>query len=398
MEKILVQGKYNSAKVYASIVEQEALDQIQKLCNQEWVKDSHIAIMPDTHAGAGCTIGTSMVLNGKVCPNLVGVDIGCGMLVVELGYIDIDFDKFDKAIYNLVPAGSNVHETQIKDFPMLNNIYAPIKDKDYIVRSLGTLGGGNHFIELDKDELDNKYLVIHSGSRHLGVEVAKYWQSVAESKSSLSFEAMSAELIKEYKKEGKFKEIQSALEELKSKYNKPDLSLAYLEGSDYENYLSDMKIAQDYAKMNRELIAERLIEEMGWIKIRSWSTIHNYIDLEHGILRKGAISAYKGEKVIIPMNMRDGSLICFGKGNKEWNCSAPHGAGRLMSRSAARKNLSIEDYNNSMEHIYSSSVSINTIDEAPMAYKPWKVIVEDIQDTVEGIGVIKPIYNFKASN
>ena len=402
-----IKGKYNTAKVFTDNIEEEAISQIVNLLNQEFVKDSKIRIMPDTHAGAGCVIGFTAYLGDKVIPNLVGVDIGCSMLTVELGKIEIDLEKLDKTIHEYVPSGTNIHEVRMTRFPKLEELYCyrNLKDTKRIERSIGTLGGGNHFIEINVDSQENKYLVIHTGSRNLGHQVATFYQDLAVDLCSgkEDYYDKRDEIIKTYKEQGRRKEIQQALIELKKQYeelqpNYPK-ELCFLTGKFREYYLHDMEICQEYAELNRETIASIILGEMFSKELRDYNhfhTVHNYIDFKDNIIRKGAISAYKDEKVLIPINMRDGSVLAIGKGNEDWNNSAPHGAGRLMSRTKAKEKLNMEDFKQQMEGVYSTSISENTLDEAPMAYKPIDEILENIKDTVEVIDVIKPIYNFKA--
>lgn len=386
MKKIV--GSYNVANVYASIVEEEALTQIRELCNQEWLSNSNIAIMPDTHAGEGCTIGTTMTLHGSVAPQLVGVDIGCGMHIVELGNVEINLEELDNIIKAYIPSGRNIHESPVYNFSAVSLLKANVNE-EYAQRSLGTLGGGNHFIEVDVDENNNKYLVIHTGSRHLGVEVCNYYKKIAE-----SIEYHPELIIEQLKNSGQQRLISEALKQYRSTCKAKN----YLSGESYENYLHDMLIAQRYAILNRQIIASTILSRLGLNAISEWETVHNYIDLESSILRKGAVSAKVGEKLLIPINMKEGSLICIGKGNKSWNYSAPHGAGRLMSRAQARNTLSVEEFKQSMSNIYSSTVCESTLDEAPMAYKPIEVITNDIKETVDVVTRIKPIYNYKATN
>lgn len=386
MKKIV--GSYNVANVYASIVEEEALTQIRELCNQEWLSNSNIAIMPDTHAGEGCTIGTTMTLHGSVAPQLVGVDIGCGMHIVELGNVEINLEELDNVIKTYIPSGRNIHESPVCKFSAVALLKANVNE-EYAQRSLGTLGGGNHFIEVDVDENNNKYLVIHTGSRHLGVEVCNYYKKIAE-----SIEYHPELIIEQLKNSGQQRLISEALKQYRSTCKAKN----YLSGESYENYLHDMLIAQRYAILNRQIIASTILSRLGLNAVSEWETVHNYIDLESNILRKGAVSAKAGEKLLIPINMKEGSLICIGKGNKSWNYSAPHGAGRLMSRAQARNTLSVEEFKQSMSNIYSSTVCESTLDEAPMAYKPIEVITNDIKETVDVVTRIKPIYNYKATN
>lgn len=399
-----LKGKYNTAIVFTDNIEETAISQIIKLCNQEFIEDCKIRIMPDCHAGSGCVIGFTADLGDKVVPNLVGVDIGCGMHVTELGKVDIDLPKLDETIRQHIPAGAETHENRIVKFPELQELYCyrDLKDTKRIVESIGTLGGGNHFIECNKDE-QNSYLVIHSGSRNLGKQVADIYQKLAidlcSGKENYFIEKET--LIQEYKKQGKRKQIQPALEKLKKKYNKLtpryNADLCYLTGEFREKYLHDMEICQHYATLNRETMAEIILDRMSLTSKNSFHTVHNYIDFNDNIIRKGSVAAYKGQKIIIPINMRDGSIIAIGKGNPDWNYSAPHGAGRIMSRSKAKEFVSLEEFQESMKGIYTTSVNEHTLDESPMAYKPMSEIIKNIQDTADIMTVIKPIYNFKAS-
>lgn len=382
----------NNAKIFASIVDDKTRAQVEELANSEAYKDCEIRIMPDCHAGKGCTIGSVIHFRDRVVPNTVGVDIGCGMLVVELGDIDINLEKLDKIINENIPSGFNVRENAVVDFGF-DGFVANISNKNYISRSIGTLGGGNHFIELNVDDEGFKYLVIHSGSRNLGVQVCDYWQNKAI--DNLTDDSNKREaLIASLKSEGRASEIQAELK----KMQKPQINkeLAYIEGQDLENYLHDMRWCQKYALLNRYWIGKIIVEKLGAHAVKGFTTTHNYIDIHNRIIRKGAIAAHRGDKVIIPMNMRDGSLICIGKGNTDWLCSAPHGAGRIMSRAQAFMQLQMADFEKSMEGIYSTSVCEATIDEAPMVYKSADVIKKDIEPTVQIVKVIKPIYNFKA--
>ena len=392
-------------KIYASCIEQEAIDQIDRLLAQPAFESCKVRVMPDVHAGAGCVIGFTADLGDKVIPNVVGVDIGCGMLVVELGKIDIDFVKLDRIIRERVPSGMNVREGRIAPYPPMHELHCfrNLNDTKRLERSIGTLGGGNHFIEIDVDDEENKYLIIHTGSRNLGKQVADHYQNLAwelaQGNGDL-FKAQ-AELIARYKAEGRKQEIQSAINRLHREFEakQPCIpkDLAYLAGDYRTMYLHDMDICQNYATLNRISIASEITTAMDWGIVSCFETVHNYIDLESNIVRKGAVSAKKGERLIIPMNMRDGSLICVGKGNEDWNCSAPHGAGRLMSRTKARETLSMNMFAYEMRGIYSTSVSQETLDEAPMAYKPMSEIIPHLEPTVEIERIIKPIYNFKAS-
>lgn len=392
-------------KIFTNNIEQEAINQINELLEQEAFKDSKIRIMPDVHAGKGCVIGFTGNLGDKVIPNIVGVDIGCGMLCVELCNIDLDLERLDKIIREYVPSGMNVHENQRYKFLELDQLYCYklLKNKDnWLEKSMGTLGGGNHFIEIDVDGDDNKYLVIHTGSRNLGKQVAEIYQEKAIEYCSYKEEIKEEKqkIIKEYKEQHREKEIQKKLIEISKKYEgktKLPKDLCYLEGKLREDYLHDMKICQEFAVENRKEIAFIIMSKMNLDYIDCFETIHNYISFEDNIVRKGAISAKKGEKVLIPMNMRDGCIIGIGKGNDDWNQSAPHGAGRIMSRGKAKETLNIADYKESMKNIYTTSVNEDTIDEAPFVYKPMQEIINNISDTVDIIKIIKPIYNFKVS-
>lgn len=394
---IEIRGKYNTAKVYTDNIEEVAIAQIMELCNQEFVKDSVIRIMPDTHAGAGCTIGTTMTISDKIVPNLVGVDIGCGMETIKLKNREIDLEKLDKTIHEYIPSGFDTRKKQHPYADQINFDGLECKKRVSLERaklSIGTLGGGNHFIEVNKDKDGAIYLVVHSGSRHLGKQVAEHYQELGY-KELADLNTLRGELAKRLKTEGREKEIQQEIEKIKpAKFSK---SLAYVQGKRYEDYLKDMKIVQRYAVYNRKAIVDEIIRRMSLEVEEQFTTIHNYIDLDNMILRKGAISAQNGEKVLIPINMRDGSLICIGKGNRDWNYSAPHGAGRLMSRSKAKEVISLEEFKKTMEGIYSTTVNKSTLDECALAYKPMEEIVNNIQDAVEIVDVIKPLYNFKAA-
>ena len=395
-----LRGKYNEAKVFTDLIDESAISQLTLLLNQEFVKDSKIRIMPDVHAGAGCTIGTTMTIHDKIVPNLVGVDIGCGMLCTELEDADFEPEKLDRIIREFIPSGHEIHDNEDKNFTKLNELYCKNHvDLSRALRSIGSLGGGNHFVEIDKDENGKLYLVIHSGSRHLGLEVANYYQNMAYNNCNKSSKEEVQALINSYKQAGRQREIEKALIAMKNtKRTNIPKDLCYIEGDDMTHYIHDMKIMNDFAKANRQKMADIIISKMNWNVTESFSTIHNYVDTDHMILRKGSVSARKDEKLIIPMNMRDGSLICIGKGNNEWNQSAPHGAGRLMSRGEAREQVGMEEYRASMKNIWSTSVCEATIDESPMAYKPMESIIENVKDTVDIVNIIKPVYNFKASN
>ncbi len=398
-----IKGKMGKAVCYARVVEEEAIEQIRRMCDYQITEGSRIRIMPDVHAGNGCTIGTTMTLTDKAVPNVVGVDIGCGMYTVALGKAEIDFEKVDEAAH-FVPSGRNVWEGRVERFELTNlKCYRSLKNTKWLERSLGTLGGGNHFIEIDEAKDGTKYLVIHSGSRNLGKQVAEFYQQLAVdlNRGIGAYLEAREELIRTYKEQGRRKEIQAALKQLKwekeCKASTVPEDLCWLEGRYLEDYLHDVEICQAFARRNREKMAEVLLERTGMAGGDGFHTVHNYIDTEEMILRKGAIAAHEGEKVLIPINMRDGSVLAVGKGNPEWNFSAPHGAGRIMSRTRARAILSMDEYRASMSGIYSTSVGEETIDEAPMAYKSLEDIVDVIRESVDIIDVMKPLYNFKAS-
>ena len=398
-------SKHHNLKIFTDNIEQEALNQIDTLLSQDAFKDCKVRIMPDVHAGAGCVIGFTADLGKKVIPNIVGVDIGCGVLVVELGKIDIDFSKLDDVIRQYVPSGRNVHESVIQPFEKMQKMfcYRELHDTKRLERSIGTLGGGNHFIEVDIDDDGNKYLVIHTGSRNLGKQVADYYQHLAIDLMSGKEEFFKEKdaLIEEYKASGRRSEIQAALKKIEKEFKakNPDIpkDLCYLTGKYREEYLRDMFICEEFAIINRAYISKIISYHMGWDwQKESFESVHNYIDFDTNMVRKGAISAEKGERLIIPINMRDGSIIGTGNGNPDWNKSAPHGAGRIMSRMKARETLDMQTYIQSMGGIYTSSVSKETIDEAPMAYKPIDEIVRNIEPTVRIDKIIRPVYNFKA--
>ena len=392
-------------KVFTKNIDDKAIEQINLLLEQDAFKNSKIRIMPDVHAGKGCVIGFTGDLGDKVIPNIVGVDIGCGMFCANLGKIDIDFKKLDDFINNNIPSGMNVNDNSVALFDIKRlYCYDKLKNYQWIENSVGSLGGGNHFIEIDTADDGEKYLVIHTGSRNLGSQVANYYQGLADkicNYSLLEYERKRKEILSTYKELGKEKEIQRDLislkKELEVNKNNIPYDLAYLEGEQRDAYLHDMRICQEFAVLNRYTIARRIADYMGWNIDNYFESVHNYISFEDNIVRKGAISAKKGEKVIIPINMRDGCIIGIGKGNEDWNNSAPHGAGRVMSRSEAMKMINLDDYKKSMENIYTTSVTENTKDEAPFAYKSIKEILEHIIPTVEVVTVIKPVYNFKAS-
>ena len=395
-----IKGRVNTAICYARVIEDEAIEQIRRMCDCSFTEGSRIRIMPDVHAGAGCTIGTTMTVHDKAVPNVVGVDIGCGMYTVRLAEREIDLERLDAAAH-FIPSGMSVWEGRQERFDLTGlRSYRVLKDTRRLERSLGTLGGGNHFIEVDTAADGTKYLVIHSGSRNLGKQVAEHYQRLAVelSKGKAEYLEKRDALIDAYKAAGRKSEIQQALKELKWSAKASDIpeDLCFVYGPYLEDYLFDVEICQRFARRSRELMAEILLRRSGLTALDAFHTVHNYIDTGEMILRKGAIAAHKGEKVLIPINMRDGSVLAVGKGNPEWNCSAPHGAGRIMSRTAARAGLDLEEYRREMAGVYTTSVSEATIDEAPMAYKSLEDIIGVISDSVDVIEVLKPIYNFKA--
>lgn len=394
---IELKGKYTTAKIFTDLVDEKSIEQVKTLLDQEFVSGSKIRMMPDIHAGAGCTIGTTMTVGNKICPNLVGVDIGCGMLTVKLpAFSDLDFDKLDRVIREYIPAGFNIRDrehdlirrTRLGELDCYDAV-----DINRAKLSLGTLGGGNHFIELGRDDDGYLYLVVHTGSRHLGVEVAEYYQNWGYEAMKQDYKNQREYLIGRLKAEGREKDISKELADLKFDIPK---DLCPIGGKLFESYIHDMEIVQEYAKWNRISIATEIMANMGWDVIDDFETVHNYIDTDDMILRKGAVSAKDGELLLIPINMRDGSFICRGKGNPDWNYSAPHGAGRLYGRMEAKRRFSVEEYRESMNGIFTTSVGDDTLDECPMAYKPMEAIVDNIGDTVDILKVIKPVYNFKA--
>lgn len=397
---IELKGKYNKAKIFTDVVDEAAISQVLLLLNQEFVSGSKIRLMPDIHAGAGCTIGTTMTITDKIVPNLVGVDIGCGMETIRIKEKQIELQKLDKLIYDKIPSGFRVREKTHRYFEEINlkDLYC-YKDinPERAEKSLGTLGGGNHFIEANKDDEGNLYLVVHSGSRHLGLEVAGYYQEQGYQILNGSAQKDIDILVADLKARGREREIQKSVRELKNtkKTNIPK-QLAYVSGELFMQYMHDMKIVQRYAELNRQAMMDEIVKGMKLHVIEQFTTVHNYIDTDAMILRKGAVAARKGEKLLIPINMRDGSLICVGKGNDDWNQSAPHGAGRLMSRAAAKESFTVSEFKNQMSGIYTTSVNKDTLDECPMAYKGMDDIVNNIGNTAEVMQIIKPIYNFKA--
>lgn len=395
-----INGLYNTAKVFTDNMDELSVEQIQKLCNQDFIQGSKIRIMPDVHSGAGCTIGTTMTIKDKVVPNLVGVDIGCGMETIAIKEKVIDFEKFDNLIYEKIPAGINIRkdmhkyasEIELEELRCFYNI-----SHVRAGRSIGTLGGGNHFIEVDRDDDGNLYIVIHSGSRHLGKEAAQYYQEEAYKQLNGCTKRDIDKVILDLKNSGRQAEIPAVIENLRNNVTSEiPQELAYVSDYLFDDYIHDMKIIQKFAVLNRKAIADELVQGLGLTVEDEFTTIHNYIDTESMILRKGAVSARLGERLLIPINMRDGSLICTGKGNPDWNYSAPHGAGRILSRGQAKKRFTVEEFQETMGGIYTTSVNDETLDECPMAYKAMDEIMNNIKPTADIVKVIRPIYNFKA--
>lgn len=397
-----VKGEYMTVLCYTDKLEELAHKQIQNVCNRNEYEGCKLRIMPDVHAGKGCTIGTTLTIRDKVVPGMVGVDIGCGMETIRLIEKKVDFAKLDQLIRDEIPCGFNVRKTRhpyLEQTEIENLRCKPYVNMNRAELSIGTLGGGNHFIEVDRGTDDSLYLVIHSGSRHLGTQVCEYYQEEGYNALCGSARFQLDDIMARLKKEGRFKEIQPTIDALKTQHTSfrdVPKDLAYVEGQLFEDYIHDMRIVQKCAMMNRQAMVDVIMQGMGWHEEERFSTIHNYIDMEAMILRKGAVSAKAGEKLLIPINMREGSLICIGKGNDEWNCSAPHGAGRIMSRKEAFQTLSMDEYAKQMEGIYTTYVQQDTLDEAPMAYKPVDEILEQIKPTADVIERIKPVYNFKA--
>lgn len=399
---IEVKGKYNEARIFTDVVDSASIGQIQALCNQEFTVGSRIRLMPDVHAGKGCTIGTTMTITDKVVPNLVGVDIGCGMETVRIREKRLELQKLDKLIYERIPSGFSIREKAHRYASQidLSQLYcARYVDLIRAEKSIGTLGGGNHFIEVDRDDEGNLYLVVHSGSRHLGVEVATYYQDEGYKVLNRTDDISLKAIIEQMKAEGREKEIQKELKKLKNvKQTKIPHMLAYVSGELFHQYIHDMKIVQQFAMLNRQAMMDEIVKGMKLHVEEQFTTIHNYIDTDAMILRKGAVSAKAGEQLLIPINMRDGSLLCVGKGNEDWNYSAPHGAGRLMSRAEAKQSFTVSEFKKQMADVYTTSVGKATLDECPMAYKGMKDILDNIGPTADVVKIIRPIYNFKAGD
>ncbi len=397
-----VSGRYNQAKIFTDVVDQASIAQVIELCNQEFTVGSQIRLMPDVHAGAGCTVGTTMTITDKVVPNLVGVDIGCGMETARIREDHIELQKLDKLIYEKIPSGFAVRpavhryagQIDLEELYCAKHIQMLRAEK-----SIGTLGGGNHFIEVDRDDEGRLYVIVHSGSRRLGLEVATYYQEEGYKVLNRTDEASLDQLIAEMKAAGRQKEIQKELKRRKSqKLAGIPRQLAYVSGALFDQYIHDMKIVQRFAELNRQAMMDEIVKGMKLHVEEQFTTIHNYIDTDAMILRKGAVSAKAGEQILIPINMRDGSLLCVGKGNEDWNCSAPHGAGRLMSRGEAKQTFTVSEFKKQMDGIYTTSVGRATLDECPMAYKGMEDILENIGPTAEVARIIRPIYNFKAGD
>ena len=395
-----VSAQYNTAKIFTDVVDQASIAQVITLCSQEFVQGSRIRLMPDVHAGAGCTVGTTMTITDKVVPNLVGVDIGCGMETARLREDRLELQKLDKLIQERIPSGFAVRsaahryagQIDLEELCCFQHVQMLRAEK-----SIGTLGGGNHFIEVDRDEEGQLYVVIHSGSRRLGLEVAKYYQEEGYKALNQTDQASLDRLAAEMRAAGRQKEIQKELKRRKSqKLTRIPRPLAYVAGALFDQYIHDMKLVQRFAQLNRQAMLDEIVKGMKLHVEEQFTTIHNYIDTDAMILRKGAVSAKAGERLLIPINMRDGSLLCVGKGNEDWNCSAPHGAGRLMSRAEAKQSFTVSAFKKEMDGIYTTSVGAATLDECPMAYKPMEAIVDNIAPTAQIEQIIRPVYNFKA--
>ncbi len=404
---MIIEGKYGEAKVFATSIDDGARNQIKTLMDQDFIKGSQVRIMSDVHLGIGCVIGFTADLKDKVIPNIVGVDIGCGVLTIELGKRDINLEKLDQLIYSQIPSGTNTHRRKVVDFPPLYDLrmFKQLHNVERLERSIGTLGGGNHFIELGEDSKGIKYLTIHSGSRNLGTQVARYYQRLAIDMCSgrEDYQTQREELIASFKEWGEDAAIKPALKRLEREFKRrePDYpkDLCFLTGKYRDNYLHDMHICQEYAQKNREMMGEIILNNLLKEDLASFPyfhTVHNYINFKDNIIRKGAISAYAGERLLIPINMRDGSILGIGKGNSDWNYSAPHGAGRVLSRTAAKATLSLDTFKKTMQGVYSTSVHKGTLDESPEAYKGIDEILAAIGESVEVVDIIKPLYNFKS--
>ena len=386
-------------KIFTENIEPEAVNQVYNLIVQPPFEGAKVRIMPDVHMGVNCVVGFTSTYTDKIIPNVLGSDLGCGMLTVYLGSGDIPLKELDDFIRAKIPCGSNYRkESNGEAYVKKLDCFGELRDFDRLYGSLGTLGGGNHFIEVDRDDDGGHYLVIHSGSRNLGLQVAKIYQRLAVHDCKFCADEEKAAVTARLKACGKQAEIPSALEQISAKYarkTKIPNDFCYLDGANMEAYLHDLKLCQEFAVMNRRKMADDILKFLQISRAQSFETVHNFIDADN-IIRKGSIPANKGQRVIIPMNMRDGCLIAVGKGNPEWNNSAPHGAGRLLRRSEAKELFTVDEFRAEMEGIYTTTVGLSTIDESPMAYKPMQEIVRLIEPTVEIEKIIKPIYNFKA--
>ncbi len=382
-----------NVKIFTENIDSKSLEQVREVT--KYFPDSKIRIMPDVHAGIGCVIGFTADLGERVIPNIVGLDIGCGIISTNLGKVEIDLEQLDKIIHKNIPSGFNVREVRLKAFNYSRlRCYSKLENRHRFDLAIGTLGGGNHFIELGRAENGNVYLTIHSGSRSLGNQVARYYQKLAVSDNKERQSKDIRRIIKKYRGIGQEHLISDKLKKIRRLHTIPK-KLCYLEGKSRKDYLNDMRLCQEYASLNRECMIEIILRELKLQPKEIIETIHNYIDFEDNIVRKGAISARKDEVVIIPINMRDGCIIAKGKGNEDWNNSAPHGAGRLMSRTEAMRTISLEEFENTMKDIYSTTVSAGTLDEAPEAYKSMEEIIETTRDTIDVLDIIKPVYSFK---
>ncbi len=404
---MIVEGKHGEAKVYTSNLDEDPRKQIKELMDQDFIEGSKVRIMPDVHMGIGCVIGFTADMGDKIIPNIVGVDIGCGIITVKLGEVYPDFPKIDKIIKENIPSGFKIRDEEIVEFDKIEELYCyrELQNTKRIRKSIGTLGGGNHFIEIGEDSKGDKYLLVHTGSRNLGKQIAEFYQSIAIDLCSGKEDLFTRreKLIDEYIEAGKSSQLKGALIELEKEYEdlepKYPKELCFLTGKYSQEYLHDMKICQEYASLNRKTIADIILKKAtgrGLEYYEYFETIHNYIDFRDNIIRKGAVSASKDEEILIPLNMRDGSILARGKGNAEWNNSAPHGAGRLLSRKQAKKRGNLKEFERDMEGIYSTTINKNTLEENPRAYKPKEEIIEYLDETAEIVEFIKPLYNFKA--
>ena len=396
---INLKGINGTAKVFTDNVEQAAINQIIGMLNSDITKNKQVRIMPDVHAGKGSTIGTTIMGDiDRISPNIVGVDIGCGISMWKLDVLveDIDLPELDRKAIETIPTGFSVHEMEQEVLVRLEDLTFEIENEARVLQSIGTLGGGNHYLEMAVDENGEVWLSVHTGSRGLGVQVAEHHQALADEQVKIEISEKIINIINSLKAAGRCQEIEATIVKLREEHSAGAKDMASLTGDKLTDYLNDMVIAQEYATANRRHILENLVQSMGWSVLDRFDSMHNYVDIEHQIVRKGATSARLGERLVIPLNMRDGSLICRGKGNADWNFSAPHGAGRVMSRNQARGEIDLDTYKNQMKEIYSTSVTAETLDEAPDAYKPASEIMKNIQDTVEIVHHIKPIWNMKA--